>query len=474
MTTKTPTDLDANERLPHKDALTERSTRRRRFKTGRSWLVLLLALAVILASCGSSDEDADAADEGAVEVDEDAETDQDTVEEPEDEDEAEDDPVEAASDNEGREEISLAVAEAETEDIVGGVGQAGSDAYLIDLEAGATVVVTVIGDGEDEERFDPTTEVLTPNEDVLAFNDDAPSDSNLPNFRDSQLAFTTTQAGIHQIQVGGFASDLGTYTLTIDRTGANVGTLLEENDPAPVDGSPATNNVPPPESDAEDVVTLVAEDAVLTGSLDDPAGFDRFVIPLNVNDEVSVVVESTDGTFDPSVEAFDITGSLGVFDDSNEPGIDTLSSVVTVNAFSAGPVTLDVSSFAGASSGEYTVTVFYFPGEGDLPLLLADPIESIQGFIETEAIDLAVDLDSGEEVVITVEARNDSGVDPIVSLLLDGREIGRNDDADDSTAVNSVFDSQLIVTADTTGRHTIRIERFGVGQGDFELTVERR
>ena len=64
MTTKIPTDLDANARLPHKDALTERSTRRRRFETGRSWLVLLLALTVILASCGSSDEDADAADEG--------------------------------------------------------------------------------------------------------------------------------------------------------------------------------------------------------------------------------------------------------------------------------------------------------------------------------------------------------------------------------------------------------------------------
>ena len=94
----------------------------------------------------------------------------------------------------------------------------GLDRYVIELEAGAELEITVEAQGA-LNSLDTVVEVLTADGVLIDRNDDAFDDTAVSGSLDSQLLFIAPDSGTFFIEVTDFSSDTGAYLLTISRTG---------------------------------------------------------------------------------------------------------------------------------------------------------------------------------------------------------------------------------------------------------------
>ena len=223
-------------------------------------------------------------------------------------------------------------------------------------------------------------------------------------------------------------------------------------------------------------------------------GFDTYSIELEAGSTVVVTAQQDGGDLDTTLRVVDPSGNQLAFNDDASAVADLPSSRDSQVIFiveNTGLHIFEVAGFSAQSSGPYLLTVDrasdgIVDAEGE-----TEPDNSTSPLVDTTAISVAsgeelniagavvepvgydIEVDAGDELVITVERVEGGTLDPVVTLLLGGVEVGRNDDAEDSTAVADSFDSQLIVTVGETGTHTILVEGFAGATGDFIMRVER-
>ncbi len=232
------------------------------------------------------------------------------------------------------------------------------------------------------------------------------------------------------------------------------------------------------DSELEDETMIdvaLGETADFIGDVGDN-GFDAFAIELDAGSPVVITAQAPDSSLDTTLRIVDPAGNEAAFND--DARIDVLStsfdSQVTFTPTTSGLHVLEVAGF-GTSSGAYVLTVDRArtadagtPAEGNVVLDRGQTVEVVGEVVAP--VRYGIDLEAGDEIVITVEA-NSGNLDPVVSLLLDEIEIGRNDDALDSSAVADSFDSQLIVSVPGGGSYTILVEGFAGTAGDFTMTI---
>ncbi len=361
----------------------------------------------------------------------------------------------------------------------GEISSNGFDTFVIELEAGSAVIVSVESRGS---GLDTTLSAIDPFGSQVAFNDDADSIADLSNGLDSQVVVFADQAGEYSFEVAGFGTSSGSYVLTIDRASDGI------VDPEGTDGG-ANPDDDLGEIFLEDVTPVIVgaeESAQFVGSIDDPNAVDSFELELGAGETITVTVEGdATGELDPIVTVLDPdVFELGRNDDApTSAGLaNSRDSQVTVVTETAGTHFIDVEAWAGGSSGGYTVTIERgaagavapddTPAAGTDIVVASGATEVFQGTV-TDPVVYNVDLVAGESLVVTVESADPTQLDPVVSLLFDGTEIDRNDDAADSTAVADIFDSQLIVEPTSSGIHQIEVRGFGTTSGAFTMTVQR-
>lgn len=109
--------------------------------------------------------------------------------------------------------------------------------------------------------------------------------------------------------------------------------------------------------------------------------------------------------------------------------------------------------------------------------LVLGPGESatLDGALVSGAFDeLTIDLETGDALVVTVQATTEDGLDSTVEVFdSSGTSVGYNDDADSSAGLG-LFDSRLEVEASSDGTHRIEIRSFGdFGEGGYTVTISR-
>ena len=474
------------------------------------FLVLAGGVVAVVALARGGDDDTVVAEEPEIEVAEeesepvDGEVDSDEgteVQEAEVEDETsaepEDDsdvPLGTVTDPVAEDFADLAVADGAVEEVSGELSPNGFDTYSIEVEEGNVIEVTVqaVGDG----GLDTLLRAVDSNGRQVAFNDDAPPEAGLPGLFDSQLFYVADSTGTHIIEVLGFDGETsGEYLLTVNRTGEAL-TFADLAEGGDGDGAvPAERG----EFEIEDDVILTTGPnvvEVIDASIESFNGLDIYELELEAGEQVRVAVEADpESLFDPVLTVFDIDlNSVGFNDDAET--ITTIDgntdSELEFVAPESDSYLLNIVSF-GEEVGAYTLTIERSEGSDADPEVpeLADLPSSL--FLESgdsvtvsgnvgldDAFDLI--LERGDELIVTVNADDpvvlgsiDQGdqLDPIARLEFGGWVVDLNDDAVDETAVNSSFDSQLILNTAHTGIHTIVVEGFGGTTGAFEMIVER-
>ena len=391
-----------------------------------------------------------------------------------------DDVLGGFSDPIGEEINVVTVADGTVEEFSGEVGSNGFDTFIIDFEAGSAVVLSAQSFGS---GLDTTMTILDPNGSQIDYNDDAEINVNLSSGLDSQLVLFADQGGEYSIEIAGFGTSSGSYVLTVDRASNGV-----------IDGEGTTTD---PDDDfgelfLEDITTVTVapeETAQFVGSLDDPAAIDSFELELGAGETITVTVESDPTSADPLDPVVTVLDpevvELGMNDDApaNAGLASTRDSQVTVVTQTAGFHFIDIEAWAGGSSGAYTVTIERGAAGAAAPettpsaasdiVVPAGSTEVFQGTVSDPQL-YNIDLAAGDSLVITVESDDPvGGLDPVVTLLLNGAEIDFNDDAADPNAVADSFDSQLIVDAASSGTHQIEVRGFAGSTGAFTMTIER-
>ena len=379
----------------------------------------------------------------------------------------------------------ITVADGSIEEFVGGVSTNTFDSFLIDLEAGSVVVV--IAEGAIGE-LDTTLRVVDPNGDQIGFNDDADPAANLENGLGSLLVIDALVDGQYRIEVAGFGTSSGDYSLIVDRVSDGVFDDVVDV-PAPAD---------PVDNQFEDQIALATgpnETEIVEGRLDDAQLVDSYSIELDAGEVLTVSVASTDVTgFDPILSVFDATDAELARDDDGGSivGLGPRDSFLEFTAPATDVFFLDISAF-GAANGDYVLTVSRGdgsggtvesepapnppPAAGETELAVADgATASLDAVIDNAVADevgFSLDLAAGDTVNIIVEATGDGALDPRASLRFGGAEIAVNDDAADGTAVNDSRDSQIIETVAETGTYVVVVDGFASSQGTFTITVQR-
>lgn len=468
------------------------------------FLVLGGGVIAALALFGSSDDDTVAAeavveeeevvDEPADEIDSDTGTEVDDVDadvetdEPTDElvedDDDSDVPLGTVTDPVEEDVTTIEVVDGDVLEIPAEIAANGFDVYLLQLDAGSSVEVTA--QSSDDQLLDSMMRVLDPDGAQIAFNDDA--EVELPFTFDPQVNFVAETAGLYTIEVLGFdAVTEGEYLLTINRTGEP----LEFED---VGGAITT---PDGDDDDEGGFLGVEDEVVLTvgpnevevveASIEDTQFVDLYEFDLEVGETVRIAaVADADTELDLAITAFDADLNIIGFDDDAGP-LGVLATDLNPELEFIAPATdtffFDVLAFTEATGG-YTLTVER--GELNLEAIEAEELADIPSslFLESgdsitvagvvggeDAFDLILDI--GDEVTVTVEADDPDELDPTVTLEFGGWAIDFNDDASDSSAVASQFDSQLSVFTGNSGIHTITVGGFSGTTGPFTMTVER-
>lgn len=234
------------------------------------------------------------------------------------------------------------------------------------------------------------------------------------------------------------------YEFTVDE---GISTLVTINRS---DGSSLDSLLTIRDSDGFEVASNDDALANLANSLDSQAAF----VPERAGVytiEVASWANGTEGAYELTIESGEV-----VIDSGEPEGDDDLVDVAEPDVdeppVDEPPVQQELVQVV-VGSGEQVVIDGYTAGSGGLAAY-------------------EVDLAEGDFLVITVESVDPAELDPVVSLVFADIEVGRNDDAPDSSLVADSFDSRLEVVAFDDGPHEIVVDAY-TGDGNFVMTIER-
>lgn len=200
---------------------------------------------------------------------------------------------------------------------------------------------------------------------------------------------------------------------------------------------------------------------------------------------ISVTARSLAGdSLDVTVEVLDASGTRLAYNDDHGSARTDLTPrdalIRDLNLFSAGDVTIRVSTFVGSGAGDIEVLVESGSAAAPTPepggtASTTGGSETIDGVVvDGSSFTHQMIVQAGETLTITVAA-TDNALDPRVALISpSGAPVAQNDDHGTDNSSLDRFDSRIsdqVVTE--AGTYTIEITGFGGVGGSFVLTIER-
>lgn len=224
--------------------------------------------------------------------------------------------------------------------------------YLLDLEAGQVVGVTVYGDTRDAGAItDPVLTVQDPGRFEVAFNDDYDG-------LNSGLQFTAETTGAHRLLVEDLQSFGGQYEITIQIVGPGEIPSVADGESVFGDAPTVPGDIEPESVEFLDVTPgtpVVVADAVTLGSYD-VWGLEG----LSVGQSLTISVEAGGSPLDPEIVLIDgRTGDVLARNDDApaSAGLGPIDSWIEVVANSSETHFLEVHSFGDFGEGAYTLTI---------------------------------------------------------------------------------------------------------------------
>lgn len=233
-------------------------------------------------------------------------------------------------------------------------GQGRRHVYEVGMDAGQTLGVTLTGEsvvgagGID----DPLLSIETPDGMYWTSNDDFDG-------LNSGLRFTADRAGSWRVIVEDLAGGAGTYELTLQLPPVGTEPTIGPGDGLGDTTLPVDPDVEAELDDFEQISITAGETRALSGSIES-GGFDVYAFEAPPGTTLTVSLTAQPGTsYDPHLIVRD--ADLEVVADNDdapfEAGLDLLDSQVTFAVDRADTYTIEVRSFADASSGSYTLTI---------------------------------------------------------------------------------------------------------------------
>lgn len=315
------------------------------------------------------------------------------------------------------------------------------DWYAITLRAGEVYQFRAIASNV----LDPTLTLRDSTGTQVAFNDDFGGTLN------SAITFTATTAGTYYLDVGGFSTSTGAYTVQAREVPA-----------------------------ATTTYGRVALTGTRTGDLAAAGDHDWFSINLTAGQTYHVMLRgagSSGGSLsDPFLTLRDTTGAVLATNDDGGIGFD---SFLTFTATTTGRYLVDAGAFADLGAGGYSLTVRTLGVDDALDSTAAtgrvviagvpNGAGSVAGIINSELDQdwYRVTLREGELYRLTVDSASDAptGVlDPTLALRDSaGNQVAFNDDS------NGTFNSTIDFRANTTGTYYLDVGGFSASTGSYVL-----
>ena len=304
--------------------------------------------------------------------------------------------------------------------------------------------------------FDPFLRLVNSSDRVIASNDDA------NGTRHSEIRVTLTP-GTYYVEVLGFAN----------RSGGSYNLIVQ--------GSPSDDHVNTLTSSATNIALSGSGRGFAFGNLENNRDVDVFRFDITQSRRVTIDLASTSGSsVDTYLRLFRSNGSLVAFDDDGGIGD---SSRLTVN-LEPGRYYIQASSFGGASSGGYSVTVAtsspvtpITPSDDHVNTLISSatniPLSSSgRGFAfgnleNNRDVDVfRFDITQSRRVTIDLAATSGSSIDTYLRLFRSNGSLVAFDD--DGGIGNS---SRLTVTL-APGRYYVQASSFNAASaGRYSVTV---
>jgi hypothetical protein len=326
--------------------------------------------------------------------------------------------------------------------LVGGAGPV--DLFYTAPEA---QTITVTARSETPAALDTTMQILSADNENLAFNDDHDTRNQELSSRDSVIEdLELPAAGVYIIRVDSFTgAGTGNVIVTLEVAGNGRG-LIQVDEPVVISEHLRTNSTYETTFDGNegDIVTITVRDLP-----DDEADIDPLLTLLD--DEGDVLTENDDHeTRDTYLDLFD-------------------SRIESFELPTNGTYTIQVNDYFG-DSGDFELTITF----ANTVASLSDGALVIEGTVPVEdSFGQTFTANEGDIVTITAHATDDD-LDPILTLLDEnGQILADNDDHDSEDTSLNRYDAQIAQFAiPATGSYQVLVTGYGTSFGDFTLTIE--
>ncbi len=366
--------------------------------------------------------------------------------------------------------------------------------YAVELSEGDVITVELVAVGS---VFDTVLSLYAPGEfedgGVAAMYNDDSGDSSFGSRNSRIEEFEVTESGTWVIEATRFgSSDVGAFTLTIrgDEQAYDIvqmdAIVVTQEAPPPLRVTPtATPSSRPP----------VTEGTSIDGELVEDSTVQQYRVELVEGDDITIELAAVDNAFDTRVRLYapgDFEAGTSATlenDDSGDADFGSLNSrIADFSVTESGTWVIEATSFAGVSTGEYTLSIFGNESYTLTPLEEAEVIvtpeptagtaTSVEGELTEDALAVPFTIDLTEGDVITIElVAQDAAFDPVVHLYAPGDygtdALPRISDDDSGDAELGSLNSRIeIFTVTESGTWTIEATSFANrGVGAFTLTV---
>jgi hypothetical protein len=299
------------------------------------------------------------------------------------------------------------------------------DWFAISLLAGQSYIFDAHGVG----LSDPTLALRNSVGTQLAFNDDGG-----PGL-DSRVEFTAAASGTYFLDVGGFSTNTGSYTLS---------TRIDDA--------------------ADDVNTTdsVAVGGSRTGTINSAADQDFYAVSLTAGQSYIFDAHGV-GLSDPTLALRNSAGTQVAFNDDGGPGLD---SRVEFTATASGTYFLDVGGF-GTNTGSYTLATRIDDVADDVNTTDSVAVGGARAGTIDSASDedwFSVSLTAGQSYIF--DAHGVGLSDTTLTLRNSaGTQVAFNDDGGPG------LDSRIEITPASSGMYFLDVGGFGANTGSYSLAT---
>ncbi|MDX2159937.1 MAG: hypothetical protein SF162_01305 [bacterium] len=332
----------------------------------------------------------------------------------------------------------------ETGDLITLEGEFGSgESFETTFEGTQGDVVSITARATDN-NLDTVLELVGPDGDIAAENDDhGTSDTVLARYDSRIERFELPETGTYTVVVRGFAGGGGTFELTIQRGD---------------DGGQT-------QAPAGDVIII--EENLRSGDVY------SYTLEASAGDVYTITVRGLEESMDPVVSMYAPDGSF-LFSNDDHGGSDVLLNTLDAR----------IERFIMQESGDYTIEVYgYQDASGNFELIIEPiaqdaPLGSGQDEVFTGEINANgtftqdFEAEAGQYITITVRALTDNFDASTALFSSDGVLLASNDDHGSSDANLSFLDSRIsnyLITQ--SGTYTVEVVGYGDSAGTFALIV---